>query len=169
MAQEFFINSQALEDKIRKVLPSQGGAGAGFDLSASTQIIPVIDLSDSSETSSLRSDLQTALSYDQVTSYAVSGASLTTTIINNTGYYRIFGTFCGTANDNDASQNNFSITDGVTPNIDHGFNDAKILLYDFIVLLQAGDSVTCSTGSTRSRFSGTTRQIADLSGTLVNP
>jgi len=44
MGQEFFINSQNLENKIRELLPSQGGAGAGFDLTASTQIIPIIDL-----------------------------------------------------------------------------------------------------------------------------
>ena len=30
MGQEYFINSQKLEDKIRQSLPSQGGAGAGF-------------------------------------------------------------------------------------------------------------------------------------------
>ena len=76
MAQEFFINSQALEDKIRKVLPSQGGAGAGFDLSASTQIIPVIDLSDSSETSSLRSDLQTTLFIRTLSFYFYSKSPL---------------------------------------------------------------------------------------------
>ena len=60
MGQEFFINSQLLEDQVRKLLPSQGGQGAGFDLSASTQIIPVIDLTESAEGSNLRSDLQTA-------------------------------------------------------------------------------------------------------------
>ena len=28
---EYFINSQELEDKVRDLLPSQGGAGAGFN------------------------------------------------------------------------------------------------------------------------------------------
>ena len=46
---EYFINSQELENKVRNLLPSQGGAGAGFDLSASTQIIPIIDLTESAE------------------------------------------------------------------------------------------------------------------------
>ena len=57
MGQEFFINSQDLESKIRKLLPSQGGAGAGFDLSASTQIIPIIDLTESATGSNLRQDI----------------------------------------------------------------------------------------------------------------
>ena len=62
MGSEYFINSQELEDKIRQLLPSQGGAGAGFDLSASTQIIPIIDVTPSAEGSQLRVDLQSALS-----------------------------------------------------------------------------------------------------------
>ena len=60
---EYFINSQELENKVRNLLPSQGGAGAGFDLSASTQIIPIIDLTESAEGSNVRADLQTALSF----------------------------------------------------------------------------------------------------------
>ena len=89
MGQEFFINSQQLENKVRTLLPSQGGAGAGFDLSASTQIIPIIDLTESAEGSNLRQDLQTSLSHDSVTAFAVNNA--TTTIITNTGYFRLFG------------------------------------------------------------------------------
>ena len=57
MGQEFFIKSDNLEQKIREILPSQGGLGAGFDLSASTQIIPVVDVTESAEGSNLRSDL----------------------------------------------------------------------------------------------------------------
>ena len=60
---EYFINNQELEDKFRNLLPSQGGAGAGFDLSASTQIIPIIDLTESAEGSNVRADLQTAISH----------------------------------------------------------------------------------------------------------
>ena len=36
MAQEFTINSTAIESKINQLLPSQGGFGAGVDFSAST-------------------------------------------------------------------------------------------------------------------------------------
>ena len=62
MGQEFFVKSADLEQKVRELLPSQGGLGAGFDLSASTQIIPTIDLTESAEGSNVRADLQTALS-----------------------------------------------------------------------------------------------------------
>ena len=90
MGQEYFINSQELESKVRTLLPSQGGAGAGFDLSASTQIIPIIDLTESAEGSSLRADLQTSISFGSSTAFNVVGA--TSTVISNTGYFRIFGT-----------------------------------------------------------------------------
>ena len=46
MAQEFTINSTKLEDKINQLFPRQGGFGAGVDLSASTQIIPIVDLTE---------------------------------------------------------------------------------------------------------------------------
>ena len=87
MGQEYFINSQALEEKVRTSLPSQGGAGAGFDLTASTQIIPIIDLTETAEGSSLRQDLQVAIDFAS-TPFSVSGA--TTTIITSTGFFCCF-------------------------------------------------------------------------------
>ena len=89
MGSEYFINSQELEDKVRNLLPSQGGAGAGFDLSASTQIVPIIDLTESAEGSNVRQDLQTALSLSSVTEFDIG--TVASTIINNTGYFRVFG------------------------------------------------------------------------------
>ena len=108
MGQEFFINSQSLQDKVADLLPSQGGRGAGFDLSGSTQIIPIVDLTEQAQGSNVRADLQTALSFGSVTSFDVSGTS--STIINNTGYYRVFGTFRGIGSNNSF----FAINDGAT-------------------------------------------------------
>ena len=81
MGQEFIIKSPDLEDKINQLLPSQGGFAAGVDLSASTTIIPIVDLTESAEGSGLRQDLQQALSLTSVTSFAVNNT--TTTIINH--------------------------------------------------------------------------------------
>ena len=89
MGQEFVIKSTTLEDKINQLLPSQGGAQAGVDLSASTTIIPIVDLTESAEGSVLRQDLQTALSFNKVTS--TSATNQTVTVINTTGYWRVFG------------------------------------------------------------------------------
>ena len=168
MGQEFFINSQTLENQVRKLLPSQGGAGAGFDLSASTQIIPIIDLTESAEGSGLREDLQRSLSFTDITSFFISGA--TTTIISNTGYFRIFGAWASNTN----TDCKFTITDGSTTkdiiNFKHtNTSTLNFGRYDFTVFLSAGDSVAGTNASASSILSGCTRQIATIDGTLVNP
>ena len=89
MGQEFVIKSQKIEDKINQLLPSQGGFQAGVDFSASTTVIPIVDLTETAEGSDVRADLQTALSHNTATAFDV--ANTTTTIINTTGYFRIFG------------------------------------------------------------------------------
>jgi hypothetical protein len=165
---EYFINNQELENKVRKLLPSQGGAGAGFDLSASTQIIPIIDLTESAEGSNVRADLQTALSLNSVTAYLVNNA--TTTLVVNTGYYRVFGTATSTA----AVPCRFQLTDGITTKriFDCNFTGGTspiVLIYDFIVFLEAGVSLQAFSGSSASLLAGTTRQIATIDGDLVNP
>ena len=167
MGQEFFINSQELEDKVRNLLPSQGGAEAGFDLSASTQIIPIIDLTESAEGSNVREDIQKSFSLDNITH--TSTDNTTNTIINNTGYFRIFGSMhlagSGLAK--------ISLTDGVTTKIVAiNYGVAGLLStkqFDFIVFVGAGQSVTATTSSTSVVLSTTTRQIADISGNLVDP
>ena len=62
MGQEFVIKSTNLEDKINELLPAQGGYEPGVDLSASTQIIPIVDLTEAASGSILRQDLQVSLS-----------------------------------------------------------------------------------------------------------
>lgn len=167
LAQEYFINSQELENKVRQLLPSQGGLGAGQDLSASTQIVPIIDLTESAEGSDVRADLQKALSHGSITSYTISNAN--PTIINNTGYFRIFGNvfIAGSTNVQ------FNITDGATSKFLKNYSGATGNVgnfpYDFIVFTSAGDSVNINSTDTNSTVIGCSRQIADINGNLVNP
>lgn len=175
MGSEYFINSQELENKVRSLLPSQGGAGAGFDLSASTQIIPVIDLTESAQGSNLRQDLQTALSHGSITEFNVVNSNAT--IINNTGYFRIFGVMSAQGVPV-VDAVNISISDGVTSKVilegkmsssqtDVGF--LPVIPFDFNVLVEAGHSVTVNSGYANIRIAGCTRQLASLDGTLTNP
>ena len=171
MGQEYFINSQQLQNKVADLLPSQGGAGAGFDLSASTQIVPVINLTESAEGSNLRQDLQTSLSLASITHNNVQ-ASTDTVLINNTGYFRVFGT-CLSQNN---GEQNFKLTDGVTTKTIIQFLISTLgaqrqIDFDFIVFLPAGVSFTATSTATASAnyISVTTRQIADITGELVNP
>ena len=166
------VTSEALQQKLRQLLPSQ--AGFGTDLSASDTIIPVIDLTASAEGSDVRQDLQTSLAYGSQTAFDQSGSG-SATIINTTGFFRIVGTVVMNM-DAGAGQNAFiSITDGVTPKKVWGANQISAgtgtnvqLSFDLIVFLRAGDSVTVTT-SARAAFLGSTRQIADINGTLVQP
>jgi len=174
MGQEFFIKSSNLESKVRELLPSQGGLGAGFDLSASTQIIPIVDLTESAEGSNLRQDLQTSLSFDSVTAFSVANA--TTTIINNTGYFRVFGAYSSN-NDNTGSHSGlFQLNDGASQKIiwqvlnPNKANEGTVAeSFDFIVFLQAGESLEASSSTADSYLIGCTRQIASIDGTLTNP
>ena len=86
MAQEFTINSTAIEDKINQLLPSQGGFGAGIDFSASTMVIPTINLTETAEGGSTREDLQSAFSFTTTNTFLIANAT-DTTIISTTGYY----------------------------------------------------------------------------------
>ena len=91
MAEEFVIKSELIETKINQLLPSQGGFQPGVDFSASTMVIPIIDLTETAEGSSLRQDLQTSYSLGSVTSFDLNNT--TSTLINNVGYFKVQGTF----------------------------------------------------------------------------
>jgi hypothetical protein len=173
LGQEFFVKSKTLEDKVRQVLPSQGGLGAGFDLSASTQIIPIVDLTESAEGSTLRADLQSALSFNTITNFTVVNA--TTDIITNTGFYRVFGILNHTIG-NPTANGFFRFDDGATqkifwysqPNSSSitGFVQSQ---FDFNVFIGAGEKLTCVSSSADCLFVGATRQLATINQELVNP
>jgi len=173
MAQEFTINSTAIESKINQLLPSQGGFGAGVDFSASTMVIPIVDLTETAEGSDVRQDLQTALSHTGITTYSIANA--TTTVLNTTGYFRFFGN--AQINTTSVTSNiNIVLNDGATSKsiyflqgISGSANTFVTENFDFIVYLRAGDSVIISTTSTLTRVNGSFRQIADIDGNLVNP
>ena len=170
MGQEYFINSQELENKIRSLLPSQGGAGAGFDLSASTQIIPIIDLTESAEGSNLRQDLQTAFSLTNTTKGSVSGSSAT--LLSTTGYWRLQGNASATFNGNNTTA--IKVTDGVTTTTVYelqayntaGTDTIGIIPFDFVIFVGAGQSITIN-ADTEARMNVQARQIATIDGELI--
>ena len=166
MAQEFFINSEDLERKIRELLPSQGGAGAGFDLSASTQIIPVIDLTESAEGSNVRQDLQTAISHDKINTFSVTNT--TSTIINNTGYWQYNGILSISGSGTPAVAVNDGATDKFFQVVSGQTGQLQALSFDYVVFLGAGDSLKAIIPAT-ANLNGYYRQIADINGVLIDP
>ena len=174
MGQEFIIKSQTLEDKVNQLLPSQGGFQAGVDLSASTTIIPIVDLTESAEGSNLRQDLQTALSHNDVTAFDHSGSS--STLINTTGFFRIFGCVSALAVSGSTKNGRFELFDGATTKqiveykLVANSNGTNVLIpFDFNVFIGAGDSLLVSTTDSNVVIAGCSKQLADINGNLTIP
>lgn len=168
MAEIIRITSEALQSTIRRLLPSQNGFGD--DLMATSVITPIIDLTPSAEGSVLPSELQNALAFGSQTPFDV--ANETATIINNTGFYRVFG--AGVIYSVDSRNVAFNLTDGLSSktiwkmvNVSES-NVALQFQYDFVVFIASGQSLTC-TATVSENTVGSTRQIADINGVLVDP
>ena len=167
------VNSETLQTQIRDLLPSQNGFGS--ELQATNVITPIIDLTAAAEGSGLPSYLQTALAYGSQTSFNVSNT--TTTLVNSTGFYRVFGTASGFTN-TPANEAEFILTDGVTPKVVWSINSTSapsapapgpFAPFDFTIFLAAGQSLQGKTDSANFFLGGSTRQVATGDGTLVNP
>jgi hypothetical protein len=170
MGQEFTIKSQAIEDKVNQLLPSQGGFGAGVDFSASTMVVPIVDLTETAEGSNIRQDIQRAISFRSINSFSVSGGSSDTDIITTTGYYQVQflisvlngGTLTFKLGDGSSTKNIWQLTAPAVAT-------SAPLIDTLVIFINAGDKFILNSTSTDTRVSGNYRQIADISGNLVNP
>jgi len=169
LAQEFVIKSSQIEDKINQLLPSQGGFQPGVDFSASTMVIPIVDLTETAEGGTTRQDLQSAISLASSTVFDVTNT--TTTIVNTTGYWRV--TAVSSCGGSPTVRNSIIMTDGSTTKQmwEHLMNGTgnSCLNIDYIFYLPAGVSLQVKSDSSGATIAGSVRQIADLSGNLVNP
>ena len=173
MAEEFIIKSQQIEDKINQLLPSQGGFQAGVDFSASTMVIPIVDLTETAEGSSLRQDLQTSISHNTATVFNVNAT--TTTILTTTGYFSIRGAISGVTSTGGTEVAKLTLNDGATDKLIYGAsfkltNPVTTFIQDInlVIKLDAGDSFKIE-ASNDVNIIGYARQIADISGNLISP
>ena len=166
------VTSEALQLKLRQLLPSQQGFGT--DLSAQDTIVPIIDLTAAAEGSDVPEYLQRALAFGSQTAHSVAGA--TTTLINTPGFWAVYGLACINDADTSPTSVNFSVTDGATTKkiwelstigsaANNVIGNSQV---DFTIYLGAGDSLSCG-ATTYGLFTGTSRQVATNNGTLVNP
>ena len=153
-------------------MPSQQGFGT--DLSASDTIIPIIDLTEAAEGSDVPQILQTALAFGSQTFFSISNS--TNTLINTTGFYRVVGV---TTIESTSSALNIDLrmNDGATEKTvwQHlvpasGSADSFMSIqFDLVFFLPAGMSLIGTSNNTSAVCAGSTRQIADINGTLVQP
>ena len=166
------VTSEALQLKLRQLLPSQQGFGT--DLSASDTIIPVIDLTASAEGSDVRQDLQTALAFGSQTEFSVFNT--TTTVIGTTGFHRVFGMANLEASSSGQRSISWKLNDGATDKTiwqavleNTASAVQQTIQFDFVVFLAAGETLKCTSTSNQQTAIGSTRQIADINGKLVQP
>ena len=166
------VTSESLQAQIRSLLPSQEGFGT--DLMAQNVIVPVIDLTSAAEGSTVRQDLQSALAFGSQTAF--SAVNQTTVIANTTGFWRIFGMATARATSGATVQCSFSMSDGlstktiwnqhiVASNTTFGIGTP----FDFVVFLSSGESISAISNANDGVMKGSSRQIADVNGNLVNP
>lgn len=165
------VTSEALQEQIRSLLPSQDGFGA--DLAASNVIQPIIDLTAAAEGTTVRQDLQTALAFGSQTAFSV--ANTTTVLANTVGFWRIFGVASGNPQTTSKTMK-FSMTDGLTTKDVWKFvlnagstNSNSAVNFDFIVFLASGESISATTDGNGQTLAGSYRQIADVNGNPTNP
>lgn len=173
MAQIRSITSETLEAQIRDLLPSQNGFTE--DLQATNVITPIIDLTAAAEGSSVRQDLQTALAFGSQTAFEI--INTTTNIVTNTGFWRIVGTATARSAAGSNTGVEIAMTDGLSTKKIWQFKLALNSTGDYeasgnvdlIVFVAAGITVSGTSLSSGDAFAGSVRQIADISGNLINP
>jgi hypothetical protein len=166
------VTSEALQLKLRQLLPSQQGFGS--DLSAQDTIVPIIDLTKAAEGSDVSESLQTALAFGSNTAFRAEGD--TQTLANTPGFYRIVA---GVSIENaDSTERSvlFQLNDGATTKTILGFatsaDSTTVQIsenLDFVVFLRAGDTLTCVSSQATALAIGSTRQVATSNGVLVQP
>ena len=146
---------------------------------AQNVIVPVIDLTSAAEGSTTPLFMQQALAFGSQTAFNANNS--TDVIANSPGFYRIFGnsTQKSTAAGGNVStsltmsdglsvktiwsQEMVDLASGVTP---RQFVTAN---FDLVVFLAAGESVSAVSSSANCHIIGSSRQVADVNGNLINP
>jgi len=170
------ITDESLEKKFRDSFRSQGGAELVDDLYASGVIVPVIDFSSAASGSTLSQELQQAWDF---TTGATQIAGTTTTLITNSGFWLVDLTATWTDTDTTSVTlaNRIFIDDGTTTktvwaaSLAAGTAGGNAVVFEnkFIVFLRANDELKGFSLATSHVLDVWYRQIADVSGNLVNP
>jgi len=167
------IVSEALQKDFRDNFPSQ--INSGRDLHVSDVIVPVVDFSTSTAISGLSVNLQEAFDFNLTNTNVIN---TTTTLTSTPGFYRVL--YNGRLENQQNSANNKALeiflddsssTKTVWAMFTMNSGDPEPTTYfgDIIVFLKTGVSLKGFSRSDRANLNVTIRQIADISGTLVNP
>tara|TARA_A100001015_G_scaffold289286_1_gene360999 strand:- start:100 stop:657 length:558 start_codon:yes stop_codon:yes gene_type:complete len=168
------VTDEALEKRFRDTFRSQGGAELVDDLYAQGVIVPIVDFTAAATGQQLAQNLQTAWDFSTGHTSVVSGTS---TLISNSGFWQVDLTATLDAGDGTGNTGYIFIDAGVTTKkiwqintLSTGVNSAAAVTDgSFVVFLRSGDSLKATSGGNRVELEIWYRQIATLSGDLVNP
>ena len=170
------VTDEALEKKFRDTFKSQGGAELVDDLYASGVIMPVVDFTAAAQGSELRSDLQTAWDFS---TQEETITNATSTLTSTPGFYKV-DLICSTNDFARATATTIAsvyINDGASikriwrwATVGHsGTAPFAVAEGSFICFLRSGDSLGGQAVAASETLNIWYRQIADVSGNLVNP
>ena len=152
------VTSEALQLKLRQLLPSQQGFGT--DLSASDTIVPIIDLTGAAEGSGVPEFLQRAIAFGSQTA----------------GFWQVL--FCVSLESSTGGIREvyIQLNDGASTKriwesqVFAGANGQMLSqTVEMVVFLDSGESIEAISNNGFALMQGSARQIADINGTLVNP
>jgi hypothetical protein len=165
------VTSESLQAQIRTLLPSQEGFGT--DLMAQNVIVPIIDLTSAAEGSTTPQNLQTALAFGSQTAFEVNNGSVV--VANTPGFYRVVGILTSLSYAS-APDGGFEMSDGLSTKKVWGYylnqsnsnTSITSVSFDLTFFLASGQSLS-AVCATPTGIRGSSRQIADVNGTLINP
>ena len=167
--QNYEVVSPALEAQVKNLLPSV--AGYGGLLRATNTIIPVVDVSNAAEGSTLPTNLQQAFAFGSCTAFACRNT--TVNLASTAGFWRVYANVSvGTGGGNVFVD--FKINDGSSNKVLWSIEASSVMgglseNVDFIVFLRAQDTLNVESNGNNAIATGNYRQLADVSGTLLNP
>jgi len=166
------VTSEALQLKLRQLLPSQQGFGT--DLSASDTIIPVIDLTAAAEGADIPAYLQNALAFGSQTSVRAANGSVV--LANTPGFYKINYDLHASADSSSTDVSSIELTDGSTTKVIAvaeailtNNNSFANVFGEIFVFLDTGESINAVSSSVKGTAAATARQVADTNGVAINP
>lgn len=171
------LTDETLEKRFRDTFRSQSGAELVDDLYASGVIVPIVDFTAAAEGSFLRADLQAA--WDFSTGFQRVQNATRTSIISNAGFWSVQVNSYLAFNETGLQYVELEIFDGqstykrifelIEDTIATPANVANALdTTHLVVFLRSGDSLL-ATASDDAGVSISYRQLASVSGDLVNP
>jgi len=167
------VTDEALEKRFRDTFKAQGGAELVDDLYAQGVIVPVVDFTAAATGQQLGTDLQTAMDFSTGLAQFQGNSG---NIVSNSGFWRVQGVITRTSQTTPGDCN-IQISDGLSSKTVFSASFAAgsagggigQTSYDFIVFLRSGDTLTGSSSDSAMRIDVSYRQIATVSGDLVNP